>query len=68
MGFSRDTFYRYQSAMASGGVDALKMWTGWPTFPMIFVRGVLIGGYDDLKQLQISGELATMLTSPRSDW
>lgn len=23
MGFSRDTFYRYQSAMASGGVDAL---------------------------------------------
>ena len=48
--------------------NALKMWTGWPTFPMVFVRGVLIGGYDDLKQLQISGELATMLTSPRSDW
>ncbi len=23
MGFSRDTFYRYQSAMASGGLDAL---------------------------------------------
>ncbi len=23
MGFSRDTFYRYQSAMESGGVDAL---------------------------------------------
>ena len=23
MGFSRDTFYRYQSAMAAGGVDAL---------------------------------------------
>lgn len=23
MGFSRDTFYRYQSAMQSGGVDAL---------------------------------------------
>ena len=23
MGFSRDTFYRYQSAMANGGVDAL---------------------------------------------
>ena len=23
MGFSRDTFYRYQSAMASGGFDAL---------------------------------------------
>lgn len=23
MGFSRDTFYRYQSAMEAGGVDAL---------------------------------------------
>lgn len=23
MGFSRDTFYRYQSAMASEGIDAL---------------------------------------------
>src|SRR5256885_16615403 len=23
---------------------ALKMWTGWPTFPMGFVKGVLIGG------------------------
>ena len=23
MGFSRDTFYRYQSAMSTGGVDAL---------------------------------------------
>ena len=24
--------------------SALKMWTGWPTFPMIFVSGVLVGG------------------------
>src|SRR6266508_2682783 len=23
---------------------ALKMWTGWPTFPMVFVKGVLVGG------------------------
>ncbi len=28
--------------------NALKMWTGWPTFPMVFVRGTLIGGADDL--------------------
>src|SRR4051794_32177493 len=25
---------------------ALKMWTGWPTFPMVFVRGTLVGGND----------------------
>ena len=24
--------------------NALKMWTGWPTFPMVFVKGALIGG------------------------
>lgn len=40
---------------------ALKMWTGWPTFPMIFVKGVLIGGASELKQLIESGELARML-------
>ena len=27
---------------------ALKMWTGWPTFPMIFVDQKLVGGRKDL--------------------
>ena len=36
---------------------ALKMWSGWPTLPMVFVKGVLAGGYDDLKKLLESGEL-----------
>ena len=27
-----------------GRRNALKLWTGWPTFPMIFVKGTLIGG------------------------
>jgi glutaredoxin-related protein len=35
----------------------LKMWTGWPTFPMIFVKGVLVGGADDMQKLLESGEL-----------
>ena len=25
-----------------------KMWTGWPTFPMVFVNGVLVGGPKEL--------------------
>lgn len=41
--------------------NALKMWTGWPTFPMVFVKGVLIGGADDLARLIASGELKRML-------
>ena len=31
--------------------NALKMWTGWPTFPMVFVKGVFVGGAADLKAL-----------------
>jgi monothiol glutaredoxin len=41
--------------------NALKMWTGWPSFPMIFVKGVLVGGANDLQKLVESGELARML-------
>ena len=41
--------------------NALKMWTGWPTFPMVFVKGVLVGGYTDLKALIESGELKKMV-------
>ena len=41
--------------------NALKMWTGWPTFPMVFVRGVLVGGHDDTKALIDSGELKRLL-------
>jgi glutaredoxin-related protein len=41
--------------------NALKMWTGWPTFPMVFVKGVLVGGADDLGRLIAKGELKQML-------
>lgn len=39
----------------------LKLWTGWTTFPMIFVKGVLIGGASELAALLASGELDKML-------
>jgi glutaredoxin-related protein len=41
--------------------NALKMWTGWPTLPMVFVRGDLIGGAEDLIRLIDSGELKRLL-------
>jgi monothiol glutaredoxin len=41
--------------------NALKMWTGWPTFPMVFVKGVLVGGANDLQALLESGEVARTL-------
>lgn len=42
--------------------NALKMWTGWPTFPMVFVNGTLIGGYTELAKLDGSGELQKRLS------
>ena len=41
--------------------NALKLWTGWPTFPMVFVKGTLVGGADDLGKLIASGELQRLL-------
>jgi len=45
--------------------NVLKMWTGWPTFPMIFVKGVLVGGASDLEKLIASGELKRLLAEKR---
>ncbi|MDB5895241.1 MAG: glutaredoxin [Rhodoferax sp.] len=39
----------------------LKMWTGWATLPMVFVRGTLVGGAGDLERLVHSGDLKRML-------
>ena len=41
--------------------SALKMWSGWPTLPMVFVRGTLVGGADDVKALIASGELKRLI-------
>lgn len=41
--------------------NALKMWTGWPTFPMVFVKGTLVGGASDVQALIASGELKALL-------
>jgi len=46
--------------------NALKLWTGWPTFPMVFVRGTLVGGANDLQALMASGEFKKLLAQPAS--
>jgi glutaredoxin-related protein len=44
---------------------ALKMWSRWPTFPMVFVAGKLIGGANETEALVASGELDAMLEAAR---
>lgn len=36
---------------------ALKLWAGFPTFPMVFVDGTLVGGHAQLVELLASGGL-----------
>ena len=43
--------------------SALKFWSGWPTFPMVFVKGTLVGGASDLVRLIDSGELKRLLAA-----
>jgi glutaredoxin-related protein len=38
---------------------AIKLWSGWPTFPQVFVRGRLVGGASETEHLLAQGELLT---------
>ena len=40
---------------------AIKMWSGWPTFPQVFVRGTLLGGEDLTKAAITDGSLKKRL-------
>jgi glutaredoxin-related protein len=36
---------------------AIKLWAGFPTFPMVFVDGSLIGGASEIEKLKAQGKL-----------
>jgi glutaredoxin-related protein len=37
---------------------AIKMWSGWPTFPQVFINSQLIGGFQEASELVKKGELS----------
>ena len=41
--------------------DGIKELSSWPTIPQLYVRGEFIGGSDIVREMQGSGELATLL-------
>ncbi len=43
---------------------AVKLWSGWPTFPQVFVQGVLVGGNDLTVAALGDGSLRRMLAEP----
>jgi glutaredoxin-related protein len=40
---------------------AIKLWSGWPTFPQVFVRGVLLGGFDATARAIADGSLKRLI-------
>lgn len=42
---------------------AIKLWSGWPTFPQVFVRGTLVGGATDVRHALEDGSLRQRLGS-----
>jgi monothiol glutaredoxin len=40
---------------------AIKLWSGWPTFPQVFVKGTLIGGEDSTVAALANGSLKQRL-------
>ena len=56
------TYLEYGSYFSQWGQRlAIKIWSGWRTFPQVFVNGVLLGGADLTKAAIESGKLRAML-------
>ena len=45
---------------------AIKMWTGYKTFPQIFIKGTLIGGFSELNSLVKANQVNALLKSDDS--
>ncbi|KAK3725617.1 hypothetical protein RRG08_043034 [Elysia crispata] len=41
--------------------QGLKVYSDWPTFPQLYVKGELLGGLDIIKEMKESGELESAL-------
>jgi monothiol glutaredoxin len=45
---------------------AIKLWSGWPTFPQVYVRGVLLGGNKELRLALGDGTVKARLATPQA--
>ena len=47
--------------------ENLKVYSNWPTFPQLFIKGELVGGCDIITELYESGELKEMISGAVKD-
>lgn len=45
---------------------SIKIWSGWATFPQVFVNGTLIGGHSDLVTALNDGMVRKLLDAARA--
>lgn len=45
---------------------AIKLWAGWPTFPMVFVKGTFVGGASELGRALQDGTFDALLQGERA--
>ncbi len=58
----RFTYIEYGSYVSSWKERlAIKLWSGWPTFPQVFVKGVLIGGNAETRAMLADGSFQKLL-------
>lgn len=44
---------------------AIKLWSGWPTYPQVFVNGMLVGGASDMHNLMEARQFQPVLAAGR---
>jgi glutaredoxin-related protein len=45
----------------------IKMWSGWPLFPQVFVQGALVGGCDETLKALEDGSFTALLEKGRAE-
>lgn len=62
------TYLEYGSYMSKWRERlVIKMWSGWPLFPQVFVQGALVGGCDETLTALEDGSFTAMLEKGRAE-
>ena len=55
--------YEYVNIMEDEEIiEGLKSYSGWPTFPQLYIDGELVGGFDITRQMVLDGSLVNELS------
>ena len=47
--------------------QAIKTYSDWPTIPQLYLNGTFVGGYDIVREMHETGELAELIAGTRAE-